>query len=316
MTVASTRHRLEGLEPDNLLAFLALLGLLRALETAGWRPRAHWEGPPLRPVLSLPEAATDAEIAAKAAEGCAVLAADYDFDGERDLTFGAARARALLEAAATPEARRRAAVLGSLFSDGALREDGRVLPTPLCAMFGQGHQHFLSRLAEVPKGVLPKALAKRRPPPDLNAPEKLMAALFQSWERVDETDSFRWDPAEDRRYALRFANPSTDAGRTVHGANRLAAIGLAALPGAAVPRRRGLRFLTLGTELDASGATTITWPIWDRPASLAAIQALLAHPALVIERGDGLRHLGVMERRRAWRIANGRFMNFSRAKRV
>ena len=29
---AAERHRLVGLEPDNLLAFLALLGLLRALE--------------------------------------------------------------------------------------------------------------------------------------------------------------------------------------------------------------------------------------------------------------------------------------------
>ena len=29
---AAKAHRLEGLEPDNLLAFLALLGLLRALE--------------------------------------------------------------------------------------------------------------------------------------------------------------------------------------------------------------------------------------------------------------------------------------------
>ncbi len=28
---ATTTHRLPGLEPDNLLAFLALLGLLRAL---------------------------------------------------------------------------------------------------------------------------------------------------------------------------------------------------------------------------------------------------------------------------------------------
>ncbi len=313
---ASTTHRLEGLEPDNLLAFLALLGLLRALEAVGWRPRARWEGPPLRPVLSLPETATRAEVAEKAAQGCAALAADYDFAGERDLTFDGERARALIESAATPRTRRRAALLDSLFSDGALREDGRVLPTPLCAMFGQGHQHFLSRLAAVPKGVLPKALAKRRPPPDLNAAEKLAAALFQPWARVDETDSFRWDPAEDRRYALRFENPSTDAGRTVHGANRLAAIGLAALPGAAVSRRRGTRFLTLGTDLDDRGATIVTWPIWAAPASLAAIQAMLAHPALVAQEEDGLRHLGVVERRRARRIANGKFMNFTRAERV
>ena len=32
MTSDQTRFRLDGLEPDNLLAFLALLGLLRALE--------------------------------------------------------------------------------------------------------------------------------------------------------------------------------------------------------------------------------------------------------------------------------------------
>ena len=33
-------HRLDGLETDNLLAFMALLGLLRSLEEArpDWRP--------------------------------------------------------------------------------------------------------------------------------------------------------------------------------------------------------------------------------------------------------------------------------------
>jgi len=50
-------HRLEGLEPDNFLAFMALLGLLRALETArpDWCPRAAWdlERAPWRPILSL-----------------------------------------------------------------------------------------------------------------------------------------------------------------------------------------------------------------------------------------------------------------------
>ena len=41
---ARTTHRLDGLESDNLLAFLALLGLLRALEAADstLHPRAAW----------------------------------------------------------------------------------------------------------------------------------------------------------------------------------------------------------------------------------------------------------------------------------
>lgn len=34
MIEPAVNFRLEGLEPDNLLAFLALLGLLRALEEA------------------------------------------------------------------------------------------------------------------------------------------------------------------------------------------------------------------------------------------------------------------------------------------
>jgi hypothetical protein len=39
MTQSDCVHRLQGLEPDNMLAFLALLGLLRALEQA--RPNWH-----------------------------------------------------------------------------------------------------------------------------------------------------------------------------------------------------------------------------------------------------------------------------------
>jgi hypothetical protein len=88
-----TIHRLEGLEPDNLLAFLALLGLLRTLEAVGWRPRSHWQGPPMRPVLSLPAAVTRAEVAMAAARGCAALAADYDFDGRESLNYTVAEFR-------------------------------------------------------------------------------------------------------------------------------------------------------------------------------------------------------------------------------
>ncbi len=72
--MSETTHRLDGLEPDNLLAFLALLGLLRALERAkgeAWRPRAFWDVDrrPLRPVLTLAEPATPEEIAAAARKG-------------------------------------------------------------------------------------------------------------------------------------------------------------------------------------------------------------------------------------------------------
>ena len=61
MSEALHRHRLAGFEPDNLLAFLALLGLLRSLESARptWRPRAAWDldRAPLRPILLFAEPA-------------------------------------------------------------------------------------------------------------------------------------------------------------------------------------------------------------------------------------------------------------------
>jgi hypothetical protein len=83
MTNPDSRHRLDGLEPDNLLAFLALLGLLRALAAARlcWRPRAAWdlENPPLRPVLCLAKPQTREAVCAAAADGTAELAADYRF---------------------------------------------------------------------------------------------------------------------------------------------------------------------------------------------------------------------------------------------
>src|ERR1051325_4340960 len=76
-------RRLEGFEPDNLLAFLALLGLLRALETvrSNWRPRAAWDldHPPLRPLLILAEMAAPMTVCEAAAEGARALAGDYVF---------------------------------------------------------------------------------------------------------------------------------------------------------------------------------------------------------------------------------------------
>ena len=66
----------RGLEADNLLAFLALLGLLRALEVEHpkWCPRAAWDvgEPPLRPVLILGEPTPREAICAAAAEGMVV----------------------------------------------------------------------------------------------------------------------------------------------------------------------------------------------------------------------------------------------------
>jgi hypothetical protein len=82
MSETLAQHRLDGLEPDNLLAFLALLGLLRALDAArpDWRARAYWqdEPRPLRPVLVLAAPQTREAVVEAAAEGVRMWGAEFD----------------------------------------------------------------------------------------------------------------------------------------------------------------------------------------------------------------------------------------------
>ncbi len=322
MTNPDSRHRLDGLEPDNLLAFLALLGLLRALAAARlcWRPRAAWdlENPPLRPVLCLAKPQTREAVCAAAADGTAELAADYRFPQgtatdcprQNDLTYSTETARQLLSDAASAEDRVRADLWSALMSDVA-EKDEKIEATPLCLLFGQGHQHFLDRLADVPRIEAPPPRGRGKKAVALTAAETLHEALFQPWTRQDPTPAFRWDPAEDVRYALRADDPSGDKSLTQHGANRLAALGLPVLT--ATPARRGerVRLQLVGGRFER-GEFTLCWPVWREPASLAAIRALLTHPGL----GEGpsaLAHLGVVEIRRTRRIGVGKFWNVTRA---
>ena len=60
--------------------------------------------------------------------------------------------------------------------------------------------------------------------------EDLRLALFAPWRYLDEKPTMRWDPMDDRRYALRAGNPSKAPLRTVRGANRLAIEALTFLP--------------------------------------------------------------------------------------
>ncbi len=319
-------YRLEGLEPDNLLAFLALLGLLRTLEKARphWHPRAAFDldAPPLRPRLFLAEAQDEEAICAAAAEGAKALAEAYRFPAkvgsdqpQADLNYTASVARELLEKACDddlpePQRRERADLWAALMSDAAAKDD-KIEATPLCLLFGQGHQHFLDRLAETPRLEAPPPRGRGKAAKTLTAAETLREALFEAWTRQDSTFAFRWDPAEDVRYALRADDPSCVKSTTQHGANRLAALGLAALPVA--PSRRGgrVRLEVLGGRYEKTGFSS-SWPIWRDPASLAAIRALLADPGLA-EGPQALARLGVVEIRRARRHNVGKFMNFSRA---
>jgi hypothetical protein len=320
-------YRLDGLEPDNLLAFLALLGLLRALEAADISrpddkllPRAAWDVdvPPLRPKLFLARSAANEEIAERAAKGVDALAAAHDFGGCKDLNYTRDECRALLRheaESAAPFARERADLMAALMSDAAIKDDKKepIDPTPLCLLFGQGHQHFLDRLASVPREAAPPPRGRGKNAVTLSASECLSEALFLPWRRADPTFSFRWDPEEDVRHALMAGDPTATAYKcgTQHGANRLAAVGLAALTLVPETRAGRVRPSIIGGAFGDDGFS-FAWPIWCEPATLSAIRAMLSHPDL--RKPGALARLGVDYVMVAQRISVGKFANYSRAR--
>ena len=321
MTERST-HRLAGLEPDNLLAFLALLGMLRTLEhvRSAWRPRVAWtvDTPPVRPTLTVATQATEDGIIAAVSEGLADLADRHDFNRLKDLKLSPKEAAERLRMAVTRD-RYTSDLWAALVSDAAIRDKNKTKqaePTPLCLMFGQGWQHFMSRLASVPQESVPPARGAGRKKTTIGETDCLREALFEPWTRPDATFSFRWDPHEDVRYALRATDPTDSKTKetTQHGANRLAAIGLSTLT--VVPRLRGAtaRIAVIGGIHERGGGFAFTWPIWRHPISLAAIRSLLGRAGL--DKRATWDALDILELRRARRISVGKFMNFTRAESI
>lgn len=313
-----TSYRLNGLEPDNLLAFMTLLGLLRTLEESrpDWHPRTSWtvDEPPVRPTLLIAEKVQKDDIVKAVAEGLNALAKHHDFSDKKDFNFSPEEAAESLEKARNAE-RYRADLWSALMSNVAISQKKKVEPTPFCLMFGAGRQYFLPHLALAPRQKNPPKRGSGRNKVEISETKSLNEALFSPWERPDSTRGegkatpFRWDPQEYRSYALRATDPSADGGTTQHGANRLAAIGLSVLT--VVPQRPSgtVRLGVIGGGRQRSNFT-FSWPIWRSPVSLVAIRAMLSHPHLSNPTIQTM--LGIIERRRATCISSGRYNNFTR----
>lgn len=306
---ATKSHRLEGLEPDNLLAFLALLGLLRALEAADKTlyPRAAWDldQPPLRPRLFLARELSQDDVAKAAARGVSNLAQAHEFGNLTKLKLSRHEARKILENVALGSSdndRRKPELWSALLSD-AVHKGNVVERTPLC-LLDVAQTSFLKTIASIcdPKS-LPKRYRKQ-----LTVSEVIADAIFREWRREDDTSSFRWDPIEDTRHAYRWAAPTDDKQGVEHGANMLATVSLPIFT--VVPGEHARALKMLGG--DRSQGFSFAWPIWRDPSSLAAIRALLSHPNL--RKVDGLLHLGVDHVLIARRVSNGNYMNFARAR--
>jgi len=146
-------------------------------------------------------------------------------------------------------------------------ESDQMLATNFCFITGSGHQYFLDTVRQLIENV---------------TADRIEEAVFTQIEPQDEKYSMRWNPQEDRRYAVMWSDPtaSGNKAKTNWATNLLAYCGLQLLP--SVPRSKGL--FTTGWSEDEYLAWN--WPIWTGPISSWVIRSLLSHPLMTDESGN------------------------------
>ena len=307
-------QELNGLDGNNLLAYLAALGTLKCLSSKipgvrmSWRLNDSWV-----PVLHLRREQTKEALLQHL---CGYLGDQTVCDGQFSLGLDPAPNNLDLRVsdfrtqlsraaqAASVRARVQADFLAGLGTD-AVGPDDRKLDatgaTSFRTMSGQGHQHFLLFMRELVERTKEAHLER---------------ALFRRWDYADKQKSMRWDPVDDRRYAYRATDPGNSNKApilTMWGANRLAIEALSLFPVVSF----GARAQTVGFSR-MNGALTISWPIWLAPIEFEVVAVLLNLRELQLEEPPigRLRQMGIGEVFRSRRIQNGRFRNFTPASAV
>lgn len=313
---------LSGIDGSNPLGFLAALGTLRTvdclypeaeirmgwrLESGSWRPflvspticfesfklcdklAVYLTSPPQQNLFKAvgDNLTLSPTQFGKLAKSTLAKACEGDQPSLSDLEFLAAFGT---DAAYQPHSKDR-----TLMQDTALR-----------TMSGAGHQHFIKFMREI--------ISNSTSP-------HLHSTLFQPWTYEDEGRgmNLRWDPSDDRRYAMRWKNPSADPAVTMRGANRLAIEALPLFPTAPM----GNDLATTGFRF--SRGTFWSWPIWEPAIELCVIRSLLQLDAVSQNKktdGQSTTHQATLSTQgiavifRSQRITVGKFRNFTPAKSV
>ncbi len=296
---------LNGLDGSNPLGFLAAIGTLRiateANSSADWRVSWKVRGGHWSPVLLGDTGITAEGLIELLMPALTEMKGDHAFGFADDLTINCEEFRKVAQSAsnAADLTDRHYADFIAAFGCDSLpisAKDSRIQDTALRTMSGAGHQHFIGSMRELVGNT---------------KPDHLHASLFEPWQYSDPKPSLRWDPLDDRRYALRWKEPSGDPVRTVRGANRLAVEALPLFPTA--PGERHLH--TTGFSQRRGEGVLFTWPIWEVPLSIDAVRSLLSLAELQKPRPDrkSLLARGVIEIYRSQRITRDKYRNFTPA---
>jgi hypothetical protein len=308
---------LGGLDGRNLLAFLTAVGAQVALEQKLRGVLLGWDSRTFRPTIFLPAGTVtttlqppreiEDRVVTELMYALSELAGGADRFRWDDIKVGTKgcrprsrtefREQALLPAANAARQQRgdrgRADFVAGLGSDAGGSEN-ELGYTALCVITGDSHQHFLGFMRDLCAQV---------------TAEHLRSALFAPWKYREQGRSFRWDPTEDRRYALRASDPAKGRDKEIPamwGANRLAFEALACLP--CFPRGRRVRTTAFQDE------RVMRWPLWSPRIDLSTLRSLLAHPAVMRREGVTLSRMGIFAVASSRRSSVGRKRTFGPTK--
>lgn len=265
-------HHCHALDPWNPLAFFAALGLLRVLDEAAraesvTRPRLHFADD-AKP-WAIVECAWDLEGVIERVVRDATLQANnpilgivHNKQGEPcapdekgavgDLKPSPSYAADVLSACVNTS-RSFADQAAAMFSELVTAGDGRTKPTAL--HFTAGQQAFVEMVCQLRE----------------KASADIIRTALLSWGELDpKAPSLSWEGAGARMYALRAKDPSDDKKGALPGAHWLAFRGVSFFP-VRVKREELLTTGVVGNWKTAEFA----WPLWTRPSTLGAVQALL-----------------------------------------
>jgi CRISPR-associated endonuclease/helicase Cas3 len=314
---------LAGIDGSNPLGFLAALGAFRVLSLVcrshpirmcwtlfqgAWRPIVSADGSPLNREHVIQELATFLASPLQLPL-FADLGPNLTITGRHFRTISQQAVSACDLPADKMSFQRIAADFVAAMGCDAITADGTpdalIRDTALRTMSGAGHQHFIAFMRELIGST---------------DASHLHSALFTNWTYQDpgRGANLRWDPSDDRRYALRWGNPSTDPNMTMRGANRLA---IEALP----------FYLTIPTHyaLETTGFNHIrgqgvlwNWPIWSVAVDVETCRSILQSavyperkvPGNATKLGDQQSQLsarGIVAVFQSKRITTGKFRNFT-----
>jgi hypothetical protein len=283
-----TEYVCTGPDGGNLLGFLCSLGIFAIMERR-WpsgHPRMRWErGDRWRPILSHDGETPAEEFISAMYEELKARRDSPEFKELEKLPTNREAFRAFALSAA-----RRATPVDHTMADfvvafGCESAGGEMVDTALRIARSHEFLRFISNAHDVTL-------------------KQVREATFGPWAYKDNASTLRYDPLDDRQFALRGRDPTESPTWCVKAANAFAS--------------EALRFFPVAP---GSGETTgffsgaFSWPLWTVPISPDVLRCLLGHPDVVADRPNQatLQAMGVAEVYRSRRVTNDKYRNFTPA---